>query len=199
MCPDFRGFYIVFNNFSSLLESSQSADLAEDIETAVADSVVAAGSDASEVGQVTVLVETDGKILLKVDDASDGADSAIDYDKGAAALLSQIPAASVPKAGQTSLPKINSEVLSRNEVNENFYPMLEKLEISLRYRIDQADIFRSRQEIENSVSVGKLAKENTEKERAEQDRKTERRFQEKQTENIRECLKEKRFISQLQK
>ncbi|CAN5835817.1 hypothetical protein BH24ACI1_BH24ACI1_17660 [soil metagenome] len=75
--------------------------------------------------------------------------------------------------------------------------MLERLEISLRYRIDQADIFRSRQKIENSESVGKLAKENVEKERAEQDRKAERRFQEKQAENLKECLKQKRFISQL--
>ncbi|MBA2749076.1 MAG: hypothetical protein H0U45_10150 [Tatlockia sp.] len=157
-----------------------------------------AGVDVSEVGQVTVLVETDGKVLLKLDDSSDGAASAINYDKGAAALLSQIPAASALKAEQTSLPKIEPEVFSRNGVNENFHPMLEKLEISLRYKIDHVDIFRSRQEIENSGSISKLAKENMEKDRAEQDRKTERRFQEKQDENLRECLKQKRFASQLQ-
>jgi len=190
--------YIVFDNLWSLLETSQSANLAEDIETAVSESVAIAGGDVSEVGQVTVLVETDGKILLKVDDSSDGAASAIDYHKGAAALLSQIPAASVPKVEQTSPPKIEPEVLSRNEVNEKSNLMFEKLEISLRYRIDHVDILRSRQEMENSESVGKLAKENMEKERAEQDRKTERRFQEKQAENLRECLKQKRFASQLQ-
>ena len=190
--------YIVFDNLWSLLETSQSANLAEDIETAVSESVALAGGDVSEVSQVTVLVETDGKILLKVDDSSDGAASAIDYHKGAAALLSQIPAVSAPKVEQTSLPKIETEVFSQNEDNENFYPMLEKLEISLRYRIDHVDIFRSRQEIENSESVSKLAKENFEKERAEQDRKTERQFQEKQAENLRESLKQKRFATQLQ-
>ncbi len=134
------GFYIVFNNFSSLLESSQSTNLAEDIETAVANSVDAVGSDASEVGQVTVLVQTDGKILLKVDDSSDGAASAVDYEKSATALLSQIPAASAPKAEQTLLPKMETEVISRNAVNENFYPMFEELRISLLYRIDYVDI-----------------------------------------------------------
>ncbi|HXH70098.1 MAG TPA: hypothetical protein VNI60_07200 [Pyrinomonadaceae bacterium] len=192
------GFYIVFNNISSLYRASRSADFAKGIKTAVVDSVNKAGLDVSKVGQVTVLVKSDGKILLKVDDASDGADSAIDYNKGAVALLSQIPAMSVPKAEQTSLPTIETEVFSQNEVNENFYPMLEKFGISLQYRIDQADIFRSRQELEISESIGKLAKENTEKERAEQDERAERRFQEKQTENIRECLRQKRFDSQSQ-
>ncbi len=193
------GFYIIFNNFSSLLESSQSADLAEDIETAVADSVVAAGSDASEIGQVTVLVETDGKILLKVDDSSDGAASAIDYEKSAAALLSQIPAASAPKAEQMPLSKMETEVLSQNEDNDKFYPMFEELKISLRYRIDYVDILKGQQAIEISESIDKLAEKNRKKERAGQDQQAERRFQEKQAENIKECLKQKRFISHLQK
>lgn len=192
------GFYIVFNNFSSLLETSQSANLAEDIETAVADSVAAAGINASEVGQVTVLVNPDGKILLKVDDTSDGAVPAIDYDK-AAELLSQIPAASAPKAEQTQLPKIETEVIGRNESNENFYPMFEELKISLRYRIDYIDILKGQQAIEISESAGKLAEKNQKKERAGQDQQAERRFQEKQTENIKERLKQKRFISHLQK
>lgn len=192
-------FYIIFDNISSLLETSQSANLAEDIETAVSDSVDAVGLDVSEVSQVTVSVETNGKILLKVDDSSDSAASAIDYDKGAAALLSQISAASAPKADeQTPLPKIETEVFSQNEDNEKSNLMFEKLEISLRYRIDHVDILRSRQEIENSESVGKLAEKNMEKERAGQDRQAERRFQEKQAENLRECLKQKRFASQLQ-
>ena len=69
--------YIVFDNLWSLLETSQSVNLAEDIETAVSESVSMEGGDVSEVGQVTVLVESDGKIVLKVDDSSDGADSAI--------------------------------------------------------------------------------------------------------------------------
>jgi len=193
------GFYIVFNNFSSLLESSQSTNLAEDIETAVANSVDAVGSDASEVGQVTVLVQTDGKILLKVDDSSDGAASAIDYEKSATALLSQIPAASAPKAEQTQLPKIETEIIRRSEVNENFYPMFEELRISLRYRIDYIDILKGQQAIEISESAGKLAEKNQKKKRTGQDERAERRFQEKQTENIRECLKQKRFASHLQK
>jgi hypothetical protein len=192
------GFYIVFNNFSGLLETSQSADLAEDIETAVADSVDAAGINASEVDQVTVLVNPDGKILLKVDDSSDGAVPAIDYDK-AAELLSQIPAASAPKAKQTQLPKIETEVISRNEVNENFYPMFEELKISLRYRIDYVDILKGQQAIEISESIDKLAEKNRKKERAGQDQQAERRFQEKQAENIKECLKQKRFANHLQK
>ncbi len=191
------GFYIVFNNFSSLLETSQSADLAEDIETAVSESVNIAGINASEVGQVTVLVNPDGKILLKVDDSSDGAASAIDYDK-AAELLSQVPAASAPKAEQTQLPTIETEVISSLEVNENFYPMFEELKISLRYRIDYVDILKGRQAIEISESAGKLAEKNQKKERVGQDQQAERRFQEKQTENLRECLKQKRFASQLQ-
>jgi len=193
------GFYIVFNNFSSLLETSHSADFAEDIKTAVADSVDAAGLDVSEVSQVTILVEPDGKILLKVDDSSDEAVSAIDYDKGAAALLSQIPAVSAPEAEQTPPPKIETEVFSRNEDNDKFYPMFEIHGISLRYRIDYMDILRSRQEIENSESAGKLAEKNLEKERAGQDRHAEKRFQEKQAENFKEYLKQKRFASQLQK
>ncbi len=192
------GFYIVFNNFSSLLETSQSANLAEDIETAVADSVAAAGINASEVGQVTVLVNPDGKILLKVDDSSDGAVPAIDYDK-AAELLSQIPAASAPKAEQTQLPKIETEVIGSNEINENFYLMFEELKISLRYRIDYIDILKGQQAIEISESAGKLAEKNQKKKRTGQDQQAERKFQEKQAENIRECLKQKRFASHLQK
>jgi hypothetical protein len=192
------GFYIVFNNFSSLLETSQSANLAEDIETAVSDSVAAAGINASEVGQVTVLVNPDGKILLKVDDTSDGAVPAIDYDK-AAELLSQIPAASAPKAEQTQLPKIETEVIGSNEINENFYLMFEELKISLRYRIDYIDILKGQQAIEISESAGKLAEKNQKKKRTGQDQQAERKFQEKQAENIRECLKQKRFASHLQK
>jgi hypothetical protein len=192
------GFYIVFNNFSSLLDTSQSTDFAEDIDTAVADLVNKAGVDVSEGGQVTILVEPDGEILLKVDDSSDGAVSAIDYDQGAAALLSQVLAVSAPEVEQTQLPKIEPEVSSRNEDNDKFYPMFEKHGISLRYRIDHVDILKSRQEIENSESAGKLAEKNLKKERAGQDQQAERRFQEKQIENFRECLKQRRFASHLQ-
>lgn len=191
-------FYIVFDNLSSLLETSQSADLAKDIEKAVADSVDTARLDIAEVSQVTTLVMPDGKILLKVDNSSDDAALAIDYDKGAVALLSQVSAATAPEAEQTLPPKVEVEVSSRNENNENFYPIFEKLEISLRYRIDHADIFRSRQEIENSESAGKLAEKNLERENAEQNNQAERRFQEKQAENLRECLKQKRFATQFQ-
>ncbi len=157
------GFYIVFDNLSSLFDASQSADIAKDIETAVTNSVDTAGIDVSEVSQVTVSVESDGEILLKVDDSSEGSEgavSAIDYDRGAAALLSQIPAACAPESEQTQLPKIEAKVYSRNDDNEEFHSAFEKLDISLRYRIDYTDIFRSRQEIENSESVGKLTEKN---------------------------------------
>jgi hypothetical protein len=56
------GFYIVFDNLSLLLDASQSADVAKDIETAVTNSVDTAGIDVSEVSQVTVSVAFDGGV-----------------------------------------------------------------------------------------------------------------------------------------
>lgn len=193
-------FYIVFDNLASLLEASRTANLAEAVEKSVSDSVETANSsEVSEVSQVTILADSDGKVLLKVDSPEDATSSAIDYDKGTAALLSKIPIAVAPKDEQLLLPKIETEIFSHNGNTEGLQPAFENLEVSLRYRIDYTDIFRSRQKIENSESIGNLTEENLKKARTGQEQQAEIKFQEKQTENFKESFKQKRFAAQLQK
>jgi hypothetical protein len=54
-------------------------------------------------------------------------------------------------------------------------------------------------EREESQNTGKLIEKNLKKQRTTQQEDIERRFQEKQAENLRECLKQKRFANHLQK
>lgn len=192
--------YIVFHKISSLLDGiSYQAEFGEDAGVSINCSIDKLGPAATNVDQVTILNEIREKTSFKDGDSPDIADAAIDYSKDSiTALLSQIPAASVPQSTQSTFPKIEIESSEKNVKVENSSPAFEKLDVSFRYRHDYTDILRNRLDAENSENIRKLTEKSQEKRCAAQDRQTELRFEEKQVRNFKECLKQKRFASHLQ-
>lgn len=191
--------YIVFHKISSLLdEIIHPAEFIEGHTAITGNSLNKLNPAAKDVNQLMISNENNEKILFKDGDSPDAANAVIDYNKDSInALLSKIPAASAPQSTQSIFPKIETESSEQKVEAENYYPAFEKLDVSLRYRHDYADILRSRLEAKNSESIRKLTEKSQEKERAGQNGQTELRFQEKQTENFKKCLKQRRLASHL--
>ncbi len=197
-------FYIVFNDFSSFLEIREPVDSTEDIKEAVANSVEKAGQDISADGYITILAESETNTLPKVDDSSENPVSAIDYCEIAAAV-NQISQVSEPNTetswitAEEQNSKIEAENIGQDEIYKEFYSLLKKFEFSLQYRYDFTDVLGDNLEKENFQNSSKSIEKNRNKQRGRHQEDIERRFQEKQAENLRECLKQKRFASHLQK
>ena len=196
-------FYIVFNDFSSFLEIREPVDSTEDIKEAVTNLVEKAGQDISANGYITILAESETNILPKVDGTLENPVSAIDY--GEIAAVNQISQVSEPNtetswvAAEEQNSKIEAENIGQDEIYKEFYSLLKKFEFSLQYRYDFTDVLDDNLEKENFQNFSKLIEKNRNKQRGRQQEDIERRFQEKQAESLRECLKQKRFANHLQK
>lgn len=189
-------WYIVFNNFSSFPDMNEFADSAEDIKTAVADSIEKAGQTISAASQSATPVELLTDTPQKADDYLKNPPCAVG-EKPAADSASQIPPAVVIKTetpepigdGQNS--EIQTKNVNQKDVYEEFHSLLRKFEISLRYRYDFTDIFNDNKQIEDCRNARNPIEKSLNKQRAVQEEDFERRFQEKQAENFRKHLKQK--------
>lgn len=178
-------------------------DSTEDIGAAVANSVEKAGQDISADSYITILAESETNTSPKVDDSSENLVSAIDY--GEIAAVNQISQVSEPNtetswiAAEEQNSKIEVENIGQDEIYKEFYSLLKKFEFSLQYRYDFTDVLDDNLEKEKFQNFSKLIEKNRNKQQARQQEDIERRFQEKQAESLRECLKQKRFANHLQK
>lgn len=192
------GLYIVFNNFYSFLDKSESADsIEEDIRAAVADSVAKAGQVISAGDDTAVSAELLIEALPEVDD----------YLESSLLAASEMPAAvsarPVPSALEinTETPElpvdeqntnIQTNDVGQNDIYEEFQSLLKKFEISLQYRCDFADMFNTITQTEDSRNSGNLIEKSLNKQRAAQQEDFERRFQEKQADSFKEHLMQKK-------
>jgi hypothetical protein len=178
-------------------------DSTEDIGAAVANSVEKALQDISADGHITISAESETNTLLKVDDSLENPVSAI--DDGEIAAVNQISQVSEPNtetswiAAEEQNSKIEAENIGQDEIYKEFYSLLKKFEFSLQYRYDFTDVLGDNLEKENFQNSSKSIEKNRNKQRGRHQEDIERRFQEKQAENLRECLKQKRFANHLQK
>lgn len=195
------GLYIVFNNFYSFLDKSESADsIEEDIRAAVADSAAKAGQVISAGDDTAVSAELLIETLPEVDD----------YLESSLLAASEMPAAvsarPVPSALEinTETPElpvdeqntnIQTNGVGQNDIYEEFQSLLKKFEISLQYRCDFADMFNTITQTEDSRNSGNLIEKSLNKQRAAQQEDFERRFQEKQADSFKEHLKQKKTVT----
>lgn len=197
-------FYIVFNNIQSFFETSRTPDSIEDNEAAAACSIEKVFREVSVSGQTTVSPEPEASISLKSDDCSENSVFAIGGGGAAAITAGQTSelSASNNETAQLAAEKQNlktqDENVGQNDIYEKYHSLLNKFEISLRYRYDLADVFKSDGEMENFRQTNRLSEKNYDKQRDARQEDSEKRFREMQAENFRKCLKQKRFASQLQ-
>lgn len=190
-------WYIVFNNFSSFPDMNEFADSAEDIKTAVADSIEKTGQAISEASQSAISAELITDTPPKVDDYLENPPCAVD-EKPSADSASQIPLAIVIKSetpeptGDEQNPEIQTKNVNQKDVYEEFHSLLRKFEISLQYRYDFTDISNDNKQIEDSRNFRNPIEKSLNKQRAVQEEDFERRFQEKQAESFKEHLKQKK-------
>lgn len=189
-------FYINFNSMSSFFEMSEFVELTEDVKEAAGDSIEEASQSAP--------TEAQTNILPKVDDSLENPVFAIEFNEPAIVAVPQISPViefnneTLETTAEKQNPKIEAENEYENDSYEKFHSLLKKFEISLQYRYDFTDIFKTNLETKNSQDLDKLIEKNLNKQRIARQEDVEKRFREKQAENFKEQLKQKRFASQLQ-